>query len=435
MGGKGSGRQISTETLLKNSQTQKFTPIASKNGEGLFIPNLSGDHSAGHTGTPNKDLDLANKKYVDDAIAGVGGGSGSVTTIKEAGVQVGDADIITLDFDGDDFNTSEAPDKEVNITINDAGIDHNFTTNTHNLTTDINHASITGTHNLTTDINHDALTNFAANEHFTEASISHTNILNIGTNTHAQIDTAITNSTSHIANTSNPHSVTLAQVGGTTDHTALSNIGTNTHAQIDTAVTASTNHIADSTQAHSDYLKNDANDTTSGVITAAGLISSTGQIQINSARFLIATISKAGIVDNSATGIFSITTTNETGDTDAGTYSCKVTALVAHGSAAANSVNTAAKVYEGAFCRAMQAVGTGVNSAVTQVFLTASAATTAATKDVGAVTMTVVETSEYQNDVTFTIDLTGTGIASAQINCLIELTWWGLTTAPTITAL
>lgn len=41
----------------------------------------------------------------------------------------------------------------------------------------------------------------------------HLLLTNIGTNTHAQIDTAITASTSHIANTSNPHSVTKAQVG------------------------------------------------------------------------------------------------------------------------------------------------------------------------------------------------------------------------------
>ncbi len=49
--------------------------------------------------------------------------------------------------------------------------------------------------------------------HFTEASIDHTAIQNIGTNTHAQLDTGLTNSTNHIANTSNPHSVTKTQVG------------------------------------------------------------------------------------------------------------------------------------------------------------------------------------------------------------------------------
>jgi hypothetical protein len=46
-----------------------------------------------------------------------------------------------------------------------------------------------------------------------DAPSDHTLLTNIGTNTHAQIDTAISNSVSHIANTSNPHIVTKAQVG------------------------------------------------------------------------------------------------------------------------------------------------------------------------------------------------------------------------------
>lgn len=60
---------------------------------------------------------------------GGGGGSGTMTTVKEGGVQLGGADIVTLDFDGDDFNLTESPDTEVNIVINDAGIDHDATTN------------------------------------------------------------------------------------------------------------------------------------------------------------------------------------------------------------------------------------------------------------------------------------------------------------------
>lgn len=53
------------------------------------------------------------------------------------------------------------------------------------------------------------------------ATRSHTSLTDIGTNTHAQIDTAVSNSASHIANTSNPHSVTATQVGlGNVDNTS-----------------------------------------------------------------------------------------------------------------------------------------------------------------------------------------------------------------------
>ena len=62
MGGQGSGRPPSVETLVKRQQEQR-TPI----GDSFFLPNLSGDHTAGHTKTPVKDASIANKKYVDDA--------------------------------------------------------------------------------------------------------------------------------------------------------------------------------------------------------------------------------------------------------------------------------------------------------------------------------------------------------------------------------
>lgn len=45
------------------------------------------------------------------------------------------------------------------------------------------------------------------------APSDHTLLTNIGTNTHSQIDTAIAASTSHIANVSNPHNVTKADIG------------------------------------------------------------------------------------------------------------------------------------------------------------------------------------------------------------------------------
>ena len=71
--------------------------------------------------------------------------------------------------------------------------------------------------------------------------IDHTQLQNIGTNTHAQID-------SHIANTSNPHSVTKAQVGlGNVDNTSDANKPISTATQ--TALNAKENSITAGTTA------------------------------------------------------------------------------------------------------------------------------------------------------------------------------------------
>ena len=68
MGGHGSGRPPNAKSLvdrqLGRNTGQEIIPA----GDGFIIPNLSGDHSAGTTGTPVADRDIANKKYVDGFI-------------------------------------------------------------------------------------------------------------------------------------------------------------------------------------------------------------------------------------------------------------------------------------------------------------------------------------------------------------------------------
>lgn len=143
---------------------------------------------------------------------------------------------------------------------------------------------------------------------------------------------------------------------------------------------------------------------------------------------------KTGITDNVATGIFRITTTNESGSTDGGGYACYVHALVAHGVSSTSS-NAAAKSFTGHFARAAKSDGTGANSAVSEISETASGVTTGLTRDIGTVTMTVVETSEYLNDVTFQIDATGSGATTPALYVYVRLIWAGYLTAPVLTAL
>ena len=68
-----------------------------------------------------------------------------------------------------------------------------------------------------------------------EAAIDHTAILNIGTTTHADIDTHIGNADIHF-------------LEGAIDHTNILSIGLTSHADIDTAVDELTAHVADGTK-------------------------------------------------------------------------------------------------------------------------------------------------------------------------------------------
>lgn len=154
----------------------------------------------------------------------------------------------------------------------------------------------------------------------------------------------------------------------------------------------------------------------------------------NIARYgVIEAVVRKQLVDNSPTAVFTVTTTDESGDVDGGSYSVFVHAVV-HVSAAVGTATSAAKSFTAQFCRAMKAAAAGANSAVSEVVETASAATDPATRDIGTVTMAVTETSEFVQTVDFTVDVTGTSAAAPIITAFVQVVWGSFTTAPVLAA-
>jgi hypothetical protein len=158
--------------------------------------------------------------------------------------------------------------------------------------------------------------NSAASNGLSWAQVDHVNLLNKGTNTHAQIDT-------HIASTSNPHSVTFTQVSPLTakgdvitysgtapavlavgadtrvltansaasngiswsqvDHVNLASIGTNTHAQIDTHIASTSNpHSTTFTQVNPMTTKGDLISYTGAAVSILPIGSNTNVLTANS---------------------------------------------------------------------------------------------------------------------------------------------------------
>ena len=100
-------------------------------------------------------------------------------------------------------------------------------------------------------IDHDALLNFDSDEHFTEASIDHTAITNIGTYDHDALDTHIDDTESHlpVAASGIDHDALLNFESNehftesSIDHENISNIGSKTHDELDTHVDDVASHL------------------------------------------------------------------------------------------------------------------------------------------------------------------------------------------------
>lgn len=135
--------------------------------------------------------------------------------------------------------------------------------------------------------------------------------------------------------------------------------------------------------------------------------------------------------DNVATSVFSISTTDETGSYDGGNYAVFVRGVVSH-SGRNSSGNSACKSFSATFCRIMTGAGAGVNSAVTEESESASAATDGGVRDVGAITMTVAEISEFRTDILFQTDVTGASPSVQYYDLIVEVVYGGFTNRPVI---
>jgi len=147
-----------------------------------------------------------------------------------------------------------------------------------------------------------------------------------------------------------------------------------------------------------------------------------------------AVIHKDGIADNTATALFTITTTNESGNTDDGAYTCFIKGMVGHRIDTDAAGNLAVKGYSVAFARCIAGDSSGTNTAVTEIYESAEAGSNLDLRGINSVTTTVAETSEYVQTISITIDDDGSGVDTFEVVFEVEVIWGEFLTPPVITA-
>ncbi len=175
-----------------------------------------------------------------------------------------------------------------------------------------------------------------------------------------------------------------------------------------------------------------------GVTTSTGLLTASAGIAVagavtQSTNAVRAVFTKTGIADNTETAIFTVTTTNEAGNTDGGGYTCFMRWLIGHAATSASNP-TAAMGATWLFSRAMPSTGVGVNSTAIKGYEGSIAAIDAAARTIATEVVTITEISEYVQTVNMTVDLSGTSVSTAEVVVVVELVYTGFTTPPVLAA-
>ena len=107
-----------TKKLLRDMKKQNPTLNRRVTGN-LILPNHSGEHDAGiKRRVPVNDMDLVNKKYVDDSVTGATGswtaGSGETITVVDGLVTFITSATFFILLETDDFILLETGDKIIN---------------------------------------------------------------------------------------------------------------------------------------------------------------------------------------------------------------------------------------------------------------------------------------------------------------------------------
>ena len=148
-----------------------------------------------------------------------------------------------------------------------------------------------------------------------------------------------------------------------------------------------------------------------------------------------AVIHKDGIADDTATALFTITTTNESGNTDDGAYTCFIKGMIGH-RIDTDTGDPAVKGYSVAFARCIAGNGDGANTAVTDppLYESAEAGSGLSTRGITDVEVTVAETSEYVQTISIQITDDGSSVDTFEVTFEVEVIWAEFLTPPVIAA-